>query len=67
MTSKELLELIGDGNYGSQIPDDDETLEALTIGIMNGLIRNEASRVDDFYWLTPKGRRKLSRAETDTR
>jgi hypothetical protein len=56
-----LLKLVIDGAYGSDIPDDDATIEVLTECVEDGLIIVELSRVDDYYWLTPKGRKALRR------
>lgn len=60
MIKKELLKLIGlDGEYGSQIPNDDATNELLSRLMDEGLIGGEPSRIDDFFWLTPEGKKAM--------
>ena len=59
MGKEELLKLIGNGAYGSEIPDDDATTEVLTECVRDGLVDSEPTRMDDFFWLTPKGIREL--------
>ena len=59
MGVEELLKLIGNGAYGSEIPDDDATMETLSRCVREGLVDSESARMDDFFWLTPKGIREL--------
>lgn len=59
MGKEELLKLIGNGAYGSEIPDDDDTSEALCELVEDGLVRSEPSRLDDFFYLTAAGKQEL--------
>lgn len=65
MTKADLLKLIGAGEFGSVIPDDDETIELLCECVEAGLVRSSSARIDDFFWLTKAGQREL-RALTGT-
>lgn len=50
-----LLKSIENGAYGSEIPDDDDTCEALSDLEQMGLISWESARMDDFYMPTKAG------------
>jgi hypothetical protein len=66
MGEAELLKLIGrQGNYGSAIPDDDATLATLTDCTLRGLLSSEPSRMDDYFFLTSKGKRALRELEAE--
>jgi hypothetical protein len=45
------------GVYGSEIPDDDDTMECLSGLVAEGLVRSEPARMDDFFSLTKAGKR----------
>lgn len=49
------------GAYGSEIPDDDDTMASLTGLLEDGLVRSDPSRLDDFFYLTKAGKRHLRR------
>ena len=59
MKKSDLLKLIGDGCYGSDIPDDDETIAALQECHEAGLIGTERARLDDFFFLTEAGKEEI--------
>lgn len=64
MTKIELLRLIGDGAYGSDIPNDDPTNGLLSELMDDGLVGGEQSRIDDFFYLTAAGKVALSNGES---
>jgi len=45
------------GAYGSEIPDDDDTMANLTALVEEGLVSSEPSRMDDYFYLTKAGKR----------
>lgn len=45
------------GVYGSELPDDDDTMACLTALVEEGLVRSEPSRMDDYFYLTKAGKR----------
>ena len=60
MNINELIKLIGDdGAFGDDIPDDDETHEALTESVVKGWVKAEPGDLYDFFSLTPEGIKQL--------
>ncbi len=55
-----VLNLIRNGAYGTELPDDDATAEALGDCEYMGLIAWESARMDDFYHLTEAGFKALA-------
>lgn len=59
MQRMEILKYIraNKGIYGNELPDDDDTLSALSDLVQEGLVRSEPARLDDFFSLTTAGRK----------
>lgn len=58
-----VLKLMEDGGaYGSEIPDDDVSSDALSDCEQMGLIHWESARMNDFYYLTKAGIAALAAA-----
>lgn len=59
MQRMEILKYIraSKGAYGSEIPDDDDTMASLARLVEDGLVRSEPSRMDDYFTLTKAGKR----------
>lgn len=55
-----VLEAIENGAYGTELPDDEATSEALADCEQMGLICWESARLDDFYYPTKAGLAALS-------
>lgn len=49
------------GAYGSEIPDDDETMDYLSGLVEQGLVRSDPAKLDDYFYLTKAGKRALRR------
>lgn len=56
---RDLMCLIGDGDYDYALPDDDETAAVLTNLYSRGLIGSDPARVGDFLYITRAGRKLL--------
>ncbi len=59
MQRSEILRFIRarNGVYGSEIPDDDDTLECLSKLCEDGLVRSDPAKLDDYFYLTKAGKR----------
>lgn len=55
----ELMKIIGDGEYGWVLPDDEDTAVILTSLHERGLIGSEQARIDDFLFVTKAGEREM--------
>jgi len=60
-----VLKAIENGAYGTELPDDDATSEALADCEQMGLICWESARLDDFYYPTKAGLAALAVTDGD--
>lgn len=54
-----LMSQIDGGAYGYELPDDEATIVILSECVTRGWVSSESTRIDDFFFLTPAGRRAL--------